>query len=440
MLTTNNKSQLHKNSTTSTTKRHLSDELSFLLNCCQTNPSVEEIEFIHTSLLTINHQSVIKLANQHSILPLVYKTLRKLHENYKDTESESSMTTQYHSELNPESHSFPNHQLFEHLLDDLKSMYSIIARRNILMTAELITLNKEAKARGINLLPFKGPLLAKIAYGDITLRQFSDLDILIARKYFRKFVPTMLDRGYNPYFPIETFSGDKVMFDMNNDCPFYDTDRGLTVEMHWDFFRKLALPTKNFDPWDKTQSITINNYDFNTMSHEKHLLYHSLHGSKHLWDRLGWIVDIDRFIRAIPSLEWETVLKKAEIMGAQKMFLLGVALAIRYFHTPVPQNISNLCKHSGLEPFITYVEAELNSDDSAPEDSLVKLGKVISLRDTAYHKTATLLGFIFQPGINERRTVILSDKMFWLYWLIRPVGMGYRLIFCRLLRLCASST
>ena len=315
-----------------------------------------------------------------------------------------------------------------------------ISQRNMLMSAELIRIMKFLKENGIEALAFKGPALSQVTYGDITLRQYADLDILVHRKDFSVMTKEMLNKGYEPSFPIETFTGDKVMFEMNNDCPFYDRKRGLAVEIHWDFFRKLALPTKKFFPWNNTQTISINGYPVKTLSHETHLLYHSLHGSKHVWERLEWIVDIDRLIRAVPDLNWSEVLEMSQAMGAQKMFLLGVALAEKYFRTPLPDNISALCKSSKLEPFIIYVESEFNSDDPSAEDSLAKLTKVIGLRDNFYYKSLTLSEFLFRPGINERRSIILSDNWFWLYWPLRPLGMTYRFLFCRLLKLCKSGS
>jgi hypothetical protein len=57
-----------------------------------------------------------------------------------------------------------------------------IAKTNMLMTAELIAVMKLLKDNEIEAIAFKGPTLSQMAYGDITLRQFSDLDILIDQK------------------------------------------------------------------------------------------------------------------------------------------------------------------------------------------------------------------------------------------------------------------
>ncbi len=396
------------------------EALHFVIACCQSELSDEDIVLV-CNVLHIQHipyETLLILAHQHGVLPLVYKTLKKLYEE------------EY----------LPYVPYTDTLITEAKDLYRAIAQKNMLMSAELIRMMKLFQANNIEALAFKGPALAQVAYGDITLRQYGDLDILIHRKDFRHIAALMQENGYSPHYPIETFAGDKVMFEMNNDCPFYDRNRGLAVEIHWDFFRKLALPTERFSPWENTVTVMINGKDIRTLSSETHLLYHALHGAKHVWERLVWIVDIDRFIRSTPGLDWGKTIGMAKNMGAEKMFFSGLALAHNYFHTPLPDTILHRCQTLKLEPFIAYVGSELSSENPASEDSLAKLSKVIGLRDTLYSKTMTLLEFMFRPGINERRTVILPDSLFWLYWIIRPAGMAYRFIVCRMMKLCSSDT
>ena len=50
----------------------------------------------------------------------------------------------------------------------------------------------------IQALAFKGPTLAQNAYGDITLRQFGDLDILIRKKDRSRMVSILLNEQYIP--------------------------------------------------------------------------------------------------------------------------------------------------------------------------------------------------------------------------------------------------
>ena len=392
------------------------EDLRFVLACCRAEPSHADVAFMLSFVQnqTFNIQELLSLSARHGVLPLVYKTLKPLH---------SSPLT--------------SHSSLKQFLNELKANYQNIARRNMLMSAELLHIMKLLQENGIEALAFKGPVLSQMAYGDITLRQYGDLDILIKREDFRKIAKLMRDRGYTPFFPIETFAEDKVLFELNNDCPFYDRTRGLAVELHWNFFRKLALPTEKFFPWKDQTTVYINRHPVQTLSPESHLLYLALHGSKHIYERLIWIVDIDRFVRTYSDLDWSYILKMAKNMGAEKMLLFSLALSRTYFHTPVPDFLIKETDPENFTALISFVNDEFNRKNPTPEDSLTKLRKIIALRDTLYYKVLTVVEFVFRPGINERRMVILSDRWFWLYWLLRPLGMGYRFLFCRLLKLCA---
>ncbi len=396
---------------TSDCRTPLSLELRFLIACSQTEPDQKDIDFILGALEnpTFDTRHLIALSHHHGVLPLLYKTLQNLDEADN----------------------------IQYLLSKLKPLYISLLKKNMLMTGELIKIMNLFEEVDVEALAFKGPALAQEAYGDITSRQYGDLDILVHKKDFRSVAEIMRANGYTPLYPIETFHGDKVMFEMNNDCPFYDRKRGLAVEIHWDFFRKLALPTEAFFPWKNVETVVINGRRIRTLSRETHLLYHSLHGAKHAWERLIWIVDIDRLIRNSGNLDWDEIISMARKMGAEKMFFSGVALSRRYFSTPLPPSILKRCRNLNLDSFLAYVDSELNRDNPTPENSLTKLAKVIALRDSLRYKAATLLEFLFRPGINERRGIVLSDRWFWLYWPLRPLGMGYRFLFCRKLKLCS---
>src|SRR5262249_169417 len=52
------------------------------------------------------------------------------------------------------------------------------ALRCLSLTAELIKMMELLRESGVQALPYKGPVLAVDAYGDVALREFEDLDII----------------------------------------------------------------------------------------------------------------------------------------------------------------------------------------------------------------------------------------------------------------------
>lgn len=68
------------------------------------------------------------------------------------------------------------------VLSGLKLNYMNIVKHNMLLTSELIKIMKLLEENDIEAVSFKGPILAQLAYPDITLRQYADLDILIKKE------------------------------------------------------------------------------------------------------------------------------------------------------------------------------------------------------------------------------------------------------------------
>jgi hypothetical protein len=70
-------------------------------------------------------------------------------------------------------------------------------RRNLFLSAELCRVLAALDTAGVRATPYKGPVLAVQAYGDIALRQFADLDIVIPQKQIREAHSALLKLGFH---------------------------------------------------------------------------------------------------------------------------------------------------------------------------------------------------------------------------------------------------
>ena len=122
----------------------------------------------------LDWQYLLQMASRHKLKPLLYRNLNS---------------------ICPE-------KVPEDILEELKDYFNINVRKNLLMTGELIKILKFLKENNINAIPYKGPVLANLAYGNISLREFGDIDILINKSDVLKTKNIMLNNGYELYFPI----------------------------------------------------------------------------------------------------------------------------------------------------------------------------------------------------------------------------------------------
>jgi len=394
-------------SNTNPSTTHLNDEIKFLIACCQTEPSKDDINFIHTYLnaerLTLN--ALIPLANQHGILPLVYKTIKNLSPSDDPRSSHST------------------------LLSELKPLYMSIVQRNMLMTSELLRIMKLLRENEIEALAFKGPTLSQMAYEDITLRQYSDLDILVDEKEIAKAGSVLAGHGYDPSFPIKILEN-KTCLSATNDLGFYNQSSAILIELHWKLFREKIGQHLHFSQISENkQNVKINEKVLSTLSSEMLLTYLCLHGSKHAWERIEWICDIDRLIRSQTDLDWDITRRIAKDMDSLITLHLGLALSHILFHTPLPENINLSTQTERIEALVEKT-FKLLSGLLAENEGYNKYNAIhmyqMDLLDTKLKKFNHLFTTYFGISRNDCQEFPLPPSLKFLYLFIKPFRVAYK--------------
>ncbi len=378
----------------------------FLISCCQAERSEEEIEQI-TSYLNAKHTSVHKLADlshQHGILPLIYKTL-------KDISSANQSGDWLSTEILP---------LF-------KEKYLSVTRQNMLLTTELVKVMKRLKENGIDALAFKGPVLSQAAYGDITLRQYGDLDILIPVDKLQDAAKDIMACGYDLYGSIDLLQVPEWI-ETTKDMTFMHAKKRTVIEMHWKLFQA-SFANASINLWEHTTTVPINNMPFTTLNNEVLLAYLAIHGSRHLWERIEWIVDLDRLVRN-NRIDWEEVLHIAAKFNGKKMLLLGLYLSKLFFQTPLPSfiqkqteahNITSLAKE-----IMPLIETPITVEPTTKEVLKRKMLHA-KMQDSLYGRYVFWKSVLFKP---HYASVLEDEKNMSLFFKItKPFRLLKRVVF-----------
>ena len=217
----------------------------------------------------------------------------------------------------------------------MKSIYMDIVKYNMLLTSELIKIMKILEENDIKAIAFKGPTLAQLAYGDITLRQYADLDVLVEKEEIFK-IENLLKNKYKRALKI-TSSQEDTWFKYAHDLGLIH-ENGVNIEVHWLMFdSNHPINLSKIDFFKESVKTKINNVNINTISNEKFLVYLCIHGSKHLYERIEWVCDIDRFIKT-QKIDWNKVEDIIENDNSKRFFLLGLFLTKFLFNTNLGKN------------------------------------------------------------------------------------------------------
>lgn len=340
----------------------------------------------------VDWEYLFQLARRHSIVPLVYVQLE-----------------QHAADLVP-----------QEFLSKLKKHYIENSARNTVLAAELCRLINLFSAAGIETIPYKGPVLALVAYGNLALRRFVDLDVIVKKSDVLKAREILLTEGYTPAKSL-SLKQQELLLRTQHNMQFSRDNHRLIVELHWEVAPHLFASTVNGERlWQNLTTIDLDGTPVKALSAEDLLFSLCVHGSRHLWERLGWICDVAELISR-QTLDWPALLERAASADTERMFLLGVHLAERLLDAPLPAEVKHRCdsdpRLSSLADNI--VEHLFNGPTHVPATSREIFKYNIRVRKTLSARARYLL-YMFRPTDSDLGSRSLPSSLSFAYYLTRP--------------------
>lgn len=223
--------------------------------------------------------------------------------------------------------------------DRLKNACRANTIRCLLLSAELIKILDLFRSHGIQSIPYKGPVLAVQAYGDLTLREFEDLDFILRQSDFPKAHEVMLGLGYRPKFDWILSPG-AAASTVPGEYNYRDVERRVMVELHTELtLRHFPKPPDLEELSQRLVSVKLNEQEVWTFALEDGLPILCIHGAKDFWERFSWIADISELVRRYPNLDWDITIQRARALNAERMLHVGLSLAVGLLDAPVPSEI-----------------------------------------------------------------------------------------------------
>ncbi len=291
-------------------------ENQLIIDCSQTEIAAQKVTRITDALAQpLDWSYIFKIARQNCVLPLVSWNL----------------TRKFQELLSPEIKNRFDEYFQEH------------TRSNMFLTSKLLEVIKLFKSNNIPVLPFKGPLLAMQFYGNITLRSFGDLDVLIQMKHLEAAIKLLEQNGYEAVKGINWLKRNDLDI-VNHDIKFVHKENKVLVELHWKLSCSyFALPLDMNRLWNELETANCGGMQVNNLPFNDLLIYLCLHGGRHRWERLSWICDINEMISSREDIDWEQITRQAKQLGCEKILGLGLYLINEFFgrQTPVLERQGN---------------------------------------------------------------------------------------------------
>jgi len=245
----------------------------------------------------------------------------------------------------------------DRVLHSLQQEARVIQLTNLQMMQELILLAQAFDDASLPLLTVKGPLLAQRDYGNLALRRFGDVDVLVRPSDYPAALDLLDQLGYASRETLERKEA-RTSRDAGLGRAFLHPDRGVTVELHDRLLnRSLSFRLWADRFWGEAVRRPIGPTHVYELSPAHRLLYLCAHGTKHHWSRLLWTMDVAQVVRRHADLDWHALLDEARRIGSLRVLLLGLRLTETWLDTDLPEAVTTaIAADSMVDTLVDEIE------------------------------------------------------------------------------------
>jgi Uncharacterised nucleotidyltransferase len=372
-----------------------SPELQLVLSCSRFQTAEECGSRIQESLKKgLQWDKVLTLATNHGLIPQLYQSVW------------------------PYSSALPGD-----FLAALHSSFERNARQTLFLTQLLANVWDAFHRKGIEALPLKGPVLAQTLYGNVALRQFSDVDLLLRPRDVKRAKLALKELGFSPNIELTTreeaahiASGYEYVFD--------GAGYKSLIEVQWRIlppFYAVDFDTNGF--FDRAGKIDICARQVHAISPNDLVLILCVHAAKHLWQKISWIRDIADLADSL-SIDWNTVIESAGNLGIHRLVGITFFLAQELLSSPMPSPVQRLWEQD--QPGRALGTEILDGILQCQEINTVSpryFRLMLRLRERPFDRVRFLWRLGVTPTISEWRSIRLPAPLFPAYCLVRAARL-----------------
>jgi hypothetical protein len=312
-----------------------------------------------------------------------------------------------------------------------------LTARTIQQIQLLAFLTADFQQSGIRVLSMKGPLLAAELYGDPSLRQSNDLDLLVCEADYEAAKDRLLTMGFTEHIPPEqqTQQQKKLHHKLGEDMHGIFLKNGLCVELHWRI--SFRYPIDFEDLWTNREEKMLLGQPIFCLGRIDNLVYLICHAAGHGYSRLRWLIDLYKLFTDSNVNYTELYLamkqRNSEVFLLETLLLLYLIPSFRMptianeyfslrregslvhykFHEDIQTAALRACHLTDLlEPLI------FRSQDPSgiPERNYMHMLPVVGKKVTVF----TYIHKLMQPKRAELERFHFPDSLYFLYYIVRP--------------------
>ena len=301
----------------------------------------------------------------------------------------------------------------------LKDAYYYTLSRSVMMYKVLNKVVTLLTGNDIEVMVLKGAFLVDALYGDVALRMFSDIDLLVREQDADRAFGLLQQAGFqsDPGDSMLTFLRDKAKHEHLPQLVY----KGIPVELHTMLHK--AEDEYEFSPdemWAHAQQVTLQGVEVKVPDWPDTLIHTSIHLNKHFRDgqiQMSGFNDIVNILEVHrDTLDWVEVIKRSMQYKCENTVFKYIMLAHSTYRAYLPRYI--------VAEYVFYFSKEdttlfrkyltgFRGEHFSVESGLKRIQNMDSLRDK--------IKYVFWMMFPSKKYMIRSyniknPHLFWLYY------------------------
>jgi hypothetical protein len=356
--------------------------------------------------------------------PLNWSLLEQNAENHGVMPVVAHVLTQYGNGLIP-------HDILKTLRDRLLRS----AQNNLAWSQEWLRILRIFAESCIPAISFKGPALALTAYGNLALREFTDIDLLVRPSDVVRAREILIHNEYilDSVVPDNLSSALTRLSDRQISFVKHD-DRVAKLDLHWGVAPKgYSFPLEVDSLFETAFVARHQKISFLCLSPEHLLLLLCAHGIKHCWSNLRLLCDLARHVQSNPGLDWDRCIRLVESGNYDLAMKHSLLLARQVLKLELPEPIGQYADSDAKARavadkaqtflFRENIDRSPSSDDRGRYLEVLRYHLALEKRQRFRRAAAMVLRHMFIPNEADWGNLRLPRGLFFLYYLFRPLRL-----------------
>jgi len=314
------------------------------------------------------------------------------------------------------------------ILAELRQRFQANARLNLTLTSELLRLLQAFDSAHLPVIPLKGPALAEHLYGDVTLRGFSDLDLLVQPEHVLAARQLLEESGYQLTSTLHWNSKRAVLRARDSQVAFHEPRTRIAIDLHWRLMPGyFPSAVEDRAGWREVRTRALAGVPVKALAPEQLLLFLCAHSARHHWERLGWICDIACLLRAEREWDWDSVFRQAKAFGTQRILAVSLLLAETLAGAPLDdQAARRIAPNPTARALADEVRLRLQQRTPGAATAMESARFLWKTIESPARAVAALLGIFLAPTEAEFRAIQLPGALYGLYYPFRLVRLSFK--------------